>query len=273
MLSRRILTISLLITAVAGYLYFFEHISGCIWLVGTGILIAMSTYIFHHQINWWWYRRYPPQLPQEMQSMYLRFGDFYKTLNPADRGKFGSRVRLFIESKEFIAQGEKEVAEDIKYIIAYYAVMVTFYRDEYLFDPYHRIVVYLHPFLSPHHPEHVHTYELEHEDGTVIFALEQLTAGFFSPRKYYQTVLHAFAELYVARYLLDEALAAGPEVVWTDLAAVGGWTRQQIEDFTGLSQADPRPVLIHHWFVYREKMQKTAPHLYKIVDEWLTFVR
>lgn len=266
MLSRRLLTLGLLITVVSGYLYFFEHLSFFIWLFGAGIFIAMSTYVFHHQIDWWWYQRYPPSLPVEMQKMYLRFGDFYGSLNEMNRSKFDTRARLFVEAKEFIAQGDKEVPEDIKYMIAYYAVMISFQKEDYLFDPYHRIVVYLHPFLTPNIPDHIHTYELEHEDGTIIFALEQLTAGFFNPRKFYQTGLHAFADLSVTRYLTEPQ----PEGIWDELLKIGGWSRQQIEDFIGLPQSDPRPVMMHHWFVYPEKMRNTAPELYKLIGEWLT---
>jgi hypothetical protein len=268
MLSRRLLTFSLLTVAVSGYLYFFEHISGFIWLFGAGVLIAMSTYILQHQINWWWYQKYPPSLHPEMQKMFLHAGEFYKQLNTAERKIFDTRTRLFVEAKEFIPQGFDKVAEDIKYMIAYYAVMVSFRKSEYLFDPYHRIVIYLHPFITPNVPDHVHTYEIEHEDGTLIFALEQLTAGFLSPAKFYQIGLHAFAEIFTQRYLSQEVIA-DPEAIWESLSEIGRMSKQSVEDFTGVAQSNPIPVMLHHWFTFRESMLRSHSQLYRTIEKWV----
>ncbi len=268
MLSRRILTLSILTVVVSGYLYFFNHIAGFIWVLSAGILVAMSAYIFEHQINWWWYGKYPPALHPEMQKMYLRAGAFYNTLDEAERKTFDTRARLFVEAKEFIPQGFSEVAEEIKYMIAYYAIMITFRKQDYLFNPYHRIVVYLHPFLTPNIPDQVHTYEIEHDDGTLIFALEQLTPGFINPTKFYQTGLHAFAELFTLQYLSNEVVA-DPESTWASLTEIGQKSRESIEDFTGLAQTNPVPVMIHHWFTFRETMLRTYPELYEKIENWI----
>ena len=267
MLSRRILTLSLLVTAVSAYFYFFNHVGEFIWPFGLGILLAMCAYIFQHQINWWWYKRNPPSLTDEIKHLFSR-GDFYKSLDVEARKKFEVRASLFVEAVEFIAQGAQKVPEDIKYMVAYYAVMVSFYREDFLFEPYGRIVLYAHPFLSPNHPDHIHTYELEHEDGTVIFALEQLTAGFFDPGKYYQTGLHAFAELLARRSPKPPPLA-NQEEFWDRVSRITNWTRTAIEDFTGLKQEDPTPILVHHWFTYREKMNTWDPELTEAIGQWI----
>lgn len=268
MFSRRLLTITLLITAVSGYLYFFEDISFGIYVFVAGILFSMSAYIFHHQIDWWWYQRNPPSLPPEMQKMYLRFGNYYHSLDLENRAKFDTRARLFVEAKEFIAQGQQDVAEDIKYMIAYSAVMLTLNKTEYLFNPYQRIVIYLHPFLSPHFPDHVHTYELEHEDGTMIFSLEQLTAGFFSPSKFYQTGLHAFAELFALTHPLPVEIP-DTDATWARVVQIGQRSKQAIEDFTGMTQTSVAPVLLHEYFLRGEAMRLKDRDLYEKIDLWV----
>lgn len=268
MFSRRLLTITLLITVVSGYLYFFDDLSFCIYTFVAGVLLSMSSYIFHHQIDWWWYQRNPPSLPIEMQKMFLRFGNFYQTLDHENKKVFDTRARLFVEAKEFIAQGPQDVAEDIKYMIAYYAVMLTFRKAEYLFHPYHRIVIYLHPFLSPNFPDHVHTYELEHEDGTVILSLEQLTAGYFSPSKFYQTGLHAFAELFASNYRLPSEIPESGET-WVRIEKTGQRSKQAIEDFTGMPQASVAPILLHQFFTAGDSMKLKDPALYEQVELWI----
>jgi len=268
MFSRRLLTLSAVFTGVSGYIYFFGYGHGFIWPLSAGILITISAYIFQYQINWWWYQKNPPKLDPDMQKMYLTAGNFYKSLGEQDREKFNTRAGLFVEAKEFIAQGFEEVAGDVKYMIAYYAVMVSFHREDFLFDPYHRIVVYLHPFLSPNFPDHIHTYELEHEDGTIILSLEQLVAGFMNPLKYYQTGLHAFAELYARKFLGHESVR-DPAEIWTLLANASGWSKQHIEDFTGLRQELPVPVMIHHWFARNKELRQAAPEMHETIRQWV----
>jgi len=268
MLSRRLLTISLLLTGISGYLIFFADVRGLFWLLGLSFIGAMLAYVFQHQLNWWWYRRYPPSFPQEIEAMYLRSAVFYIGLGAADREKFKTRVRLFVEAKEFIAQGFDEVAEEIKYIIAYYAIATSFTKKKYLYDPYDRIVIYLHPFLSPNFSDQVHAYEIEHEDGTLIFSLEQLTAGFLHPHKYYQIGFHVFAELFQKNHLKHVAEKDyGP--LWKSLADLA-WSKETVEDFTGMEQISPRPMMMHYWFSHADAMQTQAPELYKQVSDWMS---
>lgn len=268
MLSRRLLTISVVVTLGSGYLYLFEHKSAFVWPMGIGLACVMLVYIFQHQINWWWFRRFPPKLDASARAMYARAQPYYTTLSEGARQEFDTRARLFVEDKEFIAQGPKDVAEDIKYMVAFYAVMLTLHRDTFLFKPYDRVVLYLHPFISPNYPDAVHSYELEHDDGTIIFALEQLNAGFFSPQKFYQTGLHAFAELYQRQYLADVKIE-DQERVWSALEPAGGWSRKEIEDFTGLPLTSPIPVMIHHWHARHSALHDADPEIAEAIRTWM----
>jgi hypothetical protein len=203
-----------------------------------------------------------------MDKMFLTAGRFYTSLDAESRKEFGIRAKLFVEEKEFIGQGVSTLAEDVKFMVAYYAVMVTFHKSDFLFRHHRRIVIYLHPFLTPDMPDHVHTYELEHTDGTIIFSLEQLTAGFFNSSRYYQTGLHAFSELY-ARQNLKDRQVENENTVWTTLQEISGWSKDRIEDFTGIAQGTPVPVMIHHWFAFPEKMKESAPQMFDMVSAWM----
>lgn len=265
MLSRRLLTVSVFLTVLSAYLYFFEDWRIMIWVMAIALITVMVAYVFQHQLNWWWYQRYPPGLPEEIQRMYTSVSLWYGGLSPEARNRFDTRAHLFVEAKEFIAQGFGKVAEEAKYVIAYYATLLTLGRKDFLFHKYSRVVFYLHPFLTPQFPDTVHTYEIEHEDGTLIFSLEQLMAGFMAPQKYYQTGLHAFAELYAQQY----HLSGDSLVTWPDLEAIGGWSREHIAEFTGFTQEEIAPALIHHWFTHREALSRDLPHVVKPLEEWL----
>jgi hypothetical protein len=201
--------------------------------------------------------------------MYHHGGAFYQTLSNEERTKFNTRAMLFVESREFLGQGIDPFPEDVKYMIAYDAVMISFHKKDFLFDPYTRIVLYLHPFLTPAIPDHVHTYETEHEDGTIIFSMEQFLAGFVQPSKYLQTGLLAFADLFVRKYLPDQKLP-DEQLIWDQLSAISGWTKPKIEEFTGLPVERIESIMIHHWFAFPAQMRSQAPELYRRTAEWLS---
>lgn len=267
MLSRRLLTISLLLTGVSAYFVFFGEEDALLWTMGLGIAGALCSYIFQHQLNWWWYQRYPPAFPEEIGRLYLKNPN-YAQLSEEDRQKFRTRASLFIEAKEFIPQGFETIAEEIKYIVGFYAILLTLHRDKFLFDPYDRVVIYLHPFLSPNYPDQIHICESEHEDGTIIFSLEHLNAGFMNPSQFYQCGMHLFGELYARKYLPGVQIENTPEV-WAQLNEIGALSKDEIETFVGLPLNSPVPVMIHHWFARNDRMKSVAPAMHATVSAWL----
>ena len=232
MLSRRILAVSAFLAFVCGVMVFYFGDRRFFLPMIILLLIAMITYISQYHINWWWYKKYPPKLPSEIEAFFEKSAPIYRNLSAEDREKFGMRVRLFVESKEFIGKGIEEIPEDVLYMIAYYAILLTFDQEDFLFDRYERIVIYPHPFLSPNIPDDVHSVEIEHSDGTIIFSLEQLAAGFLNPAKYYPVGAHAFAEI-LTRQKSDEQKS---DDAWAEIEQKLGLSRTAIENFIGLKQ-------------------------------------
>ena len=260
MLSRRLIIFLIVGAGICGYLYFAEGMRQ--WLLPGGILIGLAilTYVMQYQIDWMWYKKYPPKLPESIHKLYLTAGTFYAKLSEEDRVRFGTRVTMFIAAKEFLGQGMDDIAEDLKYMVAYYAVVLTFYQDRFLFKGYDRIVFYVHPFLTPHQPDDVHTYEVEHMDGTIILTVAHLTKSFMEPTRYYCTGLHAMAEAMQVKYPVKTELTY-PADIWQKLESISTITRPQIEEFTGLQQEDPWPVAVHHWHIYQARFLRDAPDL------------
>ncbi|MDX1406616.1 MAG: zinc-dependent peptidase [Saprospiraceae bacterium] len=255
------MTIAAVIAITSGYFYFTEYIDLLAVPMAIGLLVTILAYVFQHQVNWWWYRRRPPRLPAAIDALYRKVSPWYDKLPREAANIFRARVALFVESKEFIVQGIDSMPEDLKYMVAFYGIRLTMHQKDFLFRDYDRVVFYLHPFLTPNHPEQVHTCEVEHEDGTIILAIEQLTTSFLSPRSYYAVGMHGMAEAFRAKYA-PYVPDMGDEI-WATLERISGISQAKINDFIGLEQADPWPVVVHHWFVYPRKFLQQAPDLYR----------
>ena len=259
------MTLAAVIAVTSGYFYFAEYIKVLAIPMAIGLLVTILSYVFQHQINWWWYQRRPPRLPGAIDALYRKVSPWYQGLPKEAADIFRARVSLFVQSKEFIVQGIDSMPEDLKYMVAYYAARLTMHQKEFLFKDYDRVVFYLHPFLTPNHPERVHTCEVEHEDGTIILSIEQLTASFMSPRTYYAVGLHALAEAYQVKYA--PKMPAFDQRIWTTLEEISGISQAKINDFIGLVQEDPWPVVVHHWFVYPRQFMQRAPALYRDLQQ------
>ncbi len=229
-------------------------------------LLFIVTWSMQYKIDLMWYERHPPKLDKSMQRLFMKSSTFFRSLTDERKAEFGSRVALYVIVKEFIGQGQSKVAEDIKYMVAFYAILLSWNREDYLLPEYDRIVFYLHPFLTPNHNEHVHTYEVEHTDGTIILAVNELVMGFLSPDKYYQTGLHAMAETYLACYSVDNFPKLDDDIL-SRLEIISGFSKEKIDGHIGLKQEDPRPVVVHHFISYPDKFAENLPELYAALLE------
>lgn len=84
------------------------------------------------------------------------------------------RMMRWVMKKDFIDKNEQEAPEDVKFILAYYAVLLTIHQEAYNYDGLDRVVFYHHPFLTPHFIDDAHILELEKEDGSLIISVPHL---------------------------------------------------------------------------------------------------
>ena len=266
-MSRRLLTIFGALALVFGSLFLGEAIQYMMIPAGIAGLLFIVTWSTQYKIDGMWYERHPPELDASMQKLFEKSSAFYRNLTDEKKKKFGERVSLYVIVKEFIGQGQDKIAEDLKYMVAFYVVLLTWNRDDYLIPNYDRIVFYLHPFLTPHHNEDVHTYEVEHTDGTIILSIKELVMGFLSPDKYYQIGLHAAVEAYLACYSVEDFPELNDDI-WEKLEAISGFSKEKIESHIGLKQDDPRPMVVHHYISYADKFVEKSPDLYLALRDY-----
>lgn len=254
----RILYIPFSIAALI-FLYFaWEKDSIYYWHLLVCTLMLMALYMMNPQINWWWYQRFPPDLPAAFQLILNARMPFYQKLAPSEKKRFRNRAAQYIEANEFIGKGMEKVPIDLKAAAACSVAQLTFGLDDYLLSKFEHIVIYAHPFPSPQHPEHWHSSEIFEEDGVILFSAEQLMPGFLEPARYFNIGLYEYARVYQICYPDVEFPEFQPSS-WYQFELISGFKKETIHKWIGLPEVDIVAVAVVLFFVFRERFQKVFP--------------
>ena len=256
----------LALVAVAGsaYYIFFKERDDLVLIFSISLVILMISYVFQHQIDQLMTRGVPQTIPGAMRGMLMNTAPHFADMPEQNRMMIEDRMKRWIIRKEFINQNEQDAPEDMKYIMAYYAALLTLHQQSYLYEKLDRIVFYHHPFLTPAQPDEVHIVEVEPEDGTIIISVPHALKGHLE-KGYYNLALHAMAEAYRVQYMSGDI--DWRDDIWEKLEDASGISRKTIEDYLGLPLEDPWPVAVHHQLVYRDS------HFDEVVKELPQFDR
>lgn len=191
----------------------------------------LMSYVFAPQINWWAFKRNPPDLPGSLGNLLLNHFPFYHDLSAANKTRFRQRVAMYLEARGFFAQrgGEEgEVPLDMKTIIAANVVMLTFGRKDFILKKFERIFIYLQAFPTPNY-KFLHASEINEEDECLIFSAEHLTLSFRQPNKYYNIIVHEFAKAFQLTYS-DFDYPTFDDSIWKN------WEKEQVLKYMGMPE-------------------------------------
>jgi hypothetical protein len=227
------------------------------FVIGLAVVHMLSP-----QIDWWWYRRYPPELPARLRQFLVQRYGYYQRLSLADKERFRKRMALYMFAREFLPMGMEHFPVDVQGMIAATAVQLTMAREDYLLSPFERIVLYKHPFPSPQYPDRWHASEVYFPDGVLMFSAEQLVPSFLEPVRYFPLLVYEYAR--VVRSV--DGGRAWPEWTtadWPVLEEVGGYRRTDIEHWIGLPEPDLSAVAVVVYFVRPERFRAAYPAAYE----------
>jgi hypothetical protein len=262
-MARRIQVLAALGVALSAYFIFFKDRDDMVILFGVSLIILVLAYVFQFQIDQLVIRGVPQQLDQEMKQMLLKTTPQFAAMPAMNRQMVEDRMKRWVIKKEFINKNEQDAPEDVKYILAWYAILLTMHQEAYLYEGIDRVAFYHHPFLSPHYPDDVHLTEVELEDGTIIIAVPHLIRGHME-KGIYNLALHTMAEAFGKCYLKEQPI--WPEDIWSQLEAISTIPRERIEAYLGLPLLDPWPVAVHHQITYRRTQ---IPEVLKVFPQFL----
>ncbi|MCC6461013.1 MAG: zinc-dependent peptidase [Saprospiraceae bacterium] len=241
------------------YLTWTHDIDLAPWMIPF-VLMAAVIYIFSPQINWWWYSRRPPELPDGLRQLLERFSGFYRRLDTAGKKKFRDRVALYTMATDWTptAWPEDVLPPDVQFVLATQAVTLTFHRPEFLLEKFEKIIVYPFPFPSPEY-QFAHASELFEPDGCLLFSAEQVMKAFVEPAAWYNVGLHEFAKAYALSYPADAFPDLSEPEAWQHLETISGMSRDHVEAVIGLAGVEPLPVAIHHYFTFPQRFKDVWP--------------
>lgn len=246
-------------------IFFLEKDSWFFYLIPL-IVLLLALYFASNDINYWYYKKYPPQLDPPIIAWLNKFFPFYNSLNDEERQKFEVRLALYLEGRAFklVLKEQRDIPEDFKGIIAAHAIEMTMGLENFLLEPYERIFCYNHPFPTPNH-QFLHTVEVEKEDFVILISLEQLMMGVGLPKDFYNIGYHVYAEILIALY--PELKNLSDDSSWPKLEEISGFSKEAIYDLTGFSSLDINAVALVIFFMrtanFKELWSDQAAHYQK----------
>jgi len=259
----RILAFPFAITLIFAFSYSEFDFSGPMTLVVLSCLIALALlYVFHNQIDQWYWTKRPPQLDTPVKAWMTRFSPYYNHLSDTERASFESAMSVFIRTKEFTLKAEKDyqLEEDIKGVIAHEFVRVGRSLAEQTYPELDYIVLYNHPFGSPL-VQTLHSAELNREDGVVILSKELAVNGFIQPATYVNISLLAAIMTFVWHHpRLDYPSVS--ELTVEGIAEAHKIDLNVILQTIGLDHINKLDLLIFCFFLYPERTYLLDANLY-----------
>ena len=259
-----------LFAAAMLYLTFRGEDRYAIYAIPPVILLAVILTL-SHQINWWWYSRFPPDIEEEGRRFLERFYRPYQHLGEEARKEFRQKAALFRMALEFREQGmEQRIPEDFKLIVAVSAVVLTWKQEDFLLPKFPVVVVYRGPFPSPQYPELFHASELYEEDGVLLFSAQHLMKGFTEPERYYDIALHEWARAFILSYP-DRPWPDPGEEIWGLLERVSGFGKTALQAYVNRPDLELLPAVIVHYLHFPEKFGEYLPDLKVSISRCLEY--
>lgn len=262
-MARRIMVLAAFSLALFGYFVFFKDRDDMLYPLAASLLIIVITYTFQYQIDQLMIRGVPQQLDQDMRAMLMATSPHFNRMSKDHQRLAEDRMVRWVMKKEFINKNEQDAPEDIKYMLAWYFILLTIHQENYLYEGLDRIVFYHHPFLTPGHMDEAHILEVESEDGTIIISVPHVIRGHME-KGIYNLALHAAAVAYQRAYSLEPV--SWPEEIWDQLEAVSSIPKSRMEAYLGLPVDDPWPVAVHHQVTY------TGTHIPEVLKVFPQFM-
>lgn len=252
-----ILYIPFAVITVAGLYLSWEYSERWTWLIIFGVLSLALIYIFSSEINWWYYRRNPPDVDAPVRHMLETTDLFYQDLSPAEKVRFRQRLALFLMNNQFMPQGWESVPHDIEAIISIGATKVLFHQEHPLFKTCTRVVVYPAMFPSPAYPEEWHGSEFFQEDEVLLFATERILPGFRHPNQYPDLTLYEYVRVMKREYP-DLPWPIPSENTWQLIEAVSGFSKDGFSHFLGLREVDAEALFCTLYFTHPHRMARAG---------------
>ena len=222
-----------------------------------------GVFVLHQDIDKWWYRKHPGKLPDGLRSFITQHLPIYRYLESEKKLRFEREVMIFIRVKTFVPKGFESIPEEIKAILAIFAVLPMINRPHWSSRLAHfdNIVLYNHLFPSPQFPNHLHASELHRDDGVAVFCIPHFLQAFKNPLQFFNTALYEWSRIYINDDL-------DFKIPFYQLEQISGFQNSSLIQYIGLPEPemDWRAVTIHHFYMFPVKFKMLQEKTYNMLS-------
>lgn len=223
------------------------------------VIMLGVIYVLSPQLDWWWYQRFPPDVPEPIRAMLEERFEPYQRFSGMEKDLFRQKTAMFRMNIEFKGPAfDDKISEDIQFIVAANAVLLTRHKASFLLPKFNVTVIYPGPFPSPQYPMDFHASELFEEDGVLIFSAQHLIKGFFEPTQYYNVGLHEWARGFLLSYP-DLPWPSGADSDWERLTQVSGFQKDALFAYINRPDVELLPAAMVHFFHFPEAFREILP--------------
>lgn len=251
-------------TAYLIFCMFYDHWgSDYTWLLIPLMLVLSLIYVFHAQLDQFLIRK-QPQLDSDLHQLLRTLHPTIDTLL-SNSGHTFHDLYSYSHYCEFTGMGIQSIPDDLKNLVT---LRAFHFRAKNKNWPYHynRIVFYKHPFITPD-IQQVHCVETHHDDGVLIFSLEQLIPSLDSKfgQGIFDIALYAFAEAYYKLY--PRSLELRDEDLFKRLQEAIGIDIAQLIQNLGIQSPSTYALLAYYCIKRREQISQNWPELLALLQE------
>ncbi len=243
------------------YLIWEKGSHNAVYLVPVVVLLAIL-YVLSPQIDWWWYKRRPPEMYPQLKKMLQHRLPFYAKLNAKYKKRFESRVMLYMLANEFLPQLLDSIPKDAEAMVAANVVQLTFGVKDYRMSKFEHIVMCPGPFPSPQYPQHTHASEIFAEDKSLLFSMDHAVHGTINAKKNYNIVLHEYARVFMITHP-DIEYPQLADDIWKKVELISGFSEKYIRDHIGRPDVRALPTAMVVFFIFPEKFWEVEPKLFR----------
>jgi hypothetical protein len=261
--SRILLLPFFLLFCALGYYSWENDGDNNLWLLFPLVSIAII-YVLSPQIDWFYYKKFTPELDNIQKQILLTGCPFYVNLNAGKKIIFEKRCFLMLLAIDFQSQSEESLPEDFKLMAILPAVMLTFEEENFLFRGYEKMIIYPNAFPSPRYPDHFHHSETFAEDGVLLFSAQSIFQGYIDPINHYPVTAHEWSKIYIAQ---NNALdwPQGDSSWWKVLEEISGWDKACIFQCIGRPDIELLPVVLVHLLYFPISAMEKFPDIYQLL--------
>lgn len=224
------------------------------------VIILAVIYVFSNQIDWWWHKRRTPELPEVLLNFLKENGLWYDQLTEAETAIFNQRLSLYMLGIDFQEMNPTPEKQHFRVLAAYFPVLFSLHKENFLFEPFERLIFYNHPFPSPKNQQ-LHHSETEFEDGVIIFNKDSLHLSFGKEKQVFSVAMYEYLKVMIHQYeTLQQVLAP---YGWEELSALANPDKAAIMRSFGYKELDEKAIFLMSIWLYSSKCQVAYPDLFE----------